>query len=189
METSGIYSDGKFNPNFLNLLAGIGARIDPYGVGGNIGIPAIEYIKAQAASERADKVAATNDAQAEQHRKLIEALQVDDGALTLPDQPGITNKKLNPDGSYTITVMPKAGGSREKTLGVVGPQGAATPAAPIGQGPIAESAQTGSAVTPPTQTIIPSQAVPGNAQTEYARRSQSLIDRTLPFIFAPRRPR
>ena len=40
------------NKNFINLLAGFGAGVDPKGVGGALGVPVIQYNRAAAAQER-----------------------------------------------------------------------------------------------------------------------------------------
>ncbi len=73
--------------NFINLLAGIGGRLDPKGVGGALGGATIAYTGAQAAQERA---ASNANAQNQQTKMLLDALDKH-GGLTPPGTPGVTS--------------------------------------------------------------------------------------------------
>src|SRR5437660_3028766 len=78
------------DPNFLSLLAGIGSRLDQYGVGGAIGGGTQEAIRAQASQRAAGSLEQkqnTADQQNAEHRKaLLDHL----GGLTHPQAAGPT---------------------------------------------------------------------------------------------------
>lgn len=91
--------------NFLSLLSGIGAGLDPKGVGGAIGIPTRNAIAAQAAQERATKQAAAQNAQT---KMVIEALNRH-GGISSTDQPGINSISTNNKGGIKIDANPQSG--------------------------------------------------------------------------------
>src|SRR6266403_5260247 len=62
------------NPNFLSLLAGIGAKMDPEGVGGIIGIPTQQFIANKAAQEAGAKNLAASKELSDSHKALVSAL-------------------------------------------------------------------------------------------------------------------
>ena len=87
--------------NFLNLLAGTGARLGKGGVGEAIGVPAQQMIQSQAAQ------AAT--AKAEKERKAwLDAFTRAAGGLTPKGQPGINSIKTGNEGQLMIDTTPPA---------------------------------------------------------------------------------
>jgi hypothetical protein len=62
------------NPNFLSLLAGIGAKLDPEGVGGAIGGPTQQLIANQAAQKVGAKNLANSERLLSAHERTISAL-------------------------------------------------------------------------------------------------------------------
>ncbi len=101
--------------NFINLLAGIGSRLDPKGVGGALGGATIAYTGAQAAQERA---ASNAEAQNQQTKMLLDALN-QHGGLTPKGTPGITSATATEDGIKL-----------DVTGNLTGQGGNTTPAAP-----------------------------------------------------------
>ncbi len=63
----GVLSGLLANPDIQHLMAGIGSRIDPHGMGAAIGEPTQQMIESQAMAQAAEK-------QSEQFKMLIEAL-------------------------------------------------------------------------------------------------------------------
>jgi hypothetical protein len=57
------FSIGKLfsDPNFVNLLADIGAKLDPQGVGGALGTATQHYVSAPAAQKTGAKVPVQNE--------------------------------------------------------------------------------------------------------------------------------
>lgn len=81
------------DPNFINLLAGIGAGIDPEGAGGVIGKATQQYVQSKAAQGALEK---QDIARKEQIKQLIDL----HGGVTAPNKPGLNSIKATPSGSY-----------------------------------------------------------------------------------------
>lgn len=111
---SQLFSD----PNFLGLLAGVGARLDPEGVGGAIGVPAQQLIQGQAAQKAlgeqekrrsalttlaASSLLPDNDPRKNDFlNRAISYL----GGMTAPDKEGVTGVKVGPGGNYLLDITP-----------------------------------------------------------------------------------
>jgi hypothetical protein len=89
--------------NFLSLLAGIGAGLDPKGVGGALGNASQQAIAGQAAQERAAKQAAAQNAQT---KMVIDALN-NYGGLSPKESPGVTSLSATPEG-VKMEITPQA---------------------------------------------------------------------------------
>jgi len=112
-----LFSDPKYDPqpsalekifankNLINLLAGIGAGIDPHGVGGILGKPTQAFVSAQAASEREDKRAAQVTAQ-NKHQQLAAKMLGDYGGFSPLEQPGVNKLEVTPQGTLRMDVTP-----------------------------------------------------------------------------------
>ena len=87
------------NPAFQNLLAGIGAGLDPKGVGGAIGNATIGYNKSRQAQAA---LASPEAARAAYLDKLKETL----GGFTPKGEAGVTSLGVAPDGSVNIKLDP-----------------------------------------------------------------------------------
>jgi hypothetical protein len=90
------------DPNFLQLLAGIGAAADPEGAGGVIGKPTMNLIKSKAAQSAAAKQlesgAAERDELRQQHRELLNRL----GPITGPSEAGLNS--IKPAANRTVNI-------------------------------------------------------------------------------------
>jgi hypothetical protein len=102
--------------NFLSLLAGIGAGLDPKGVGGALGGASQQAIAAQAAQERAAKQAAAQNAQT---KMVIDALN-NYGGLSPRESPGVTSLSATPEG-VKMEITPQT----QQQEGAVAPETAA----------------------------------------------------------------
>ena len=87
------------DPNFVNLLAGIGAKLDPQGVGGALGTSTIAFNQAKAAQAAGAKTIANNARLMRSYEKVATRL----GGMTPPGVEGATSLRVNKDGSYTAT--------------------------------------------------------------------------------------
>lgn len=101
------------DPNFQSLLAGIGARLDPEGVGGALGGATTQFIQSRAAQNAVTK----QDEQRQTSNDLAVAMMLPEGeqktfflnramnrlgGLTPKGQPGVTGLTMGPDGSATL---------------------------------------------------------------------------------------
>ncbi len=94
LDTPNPFLEALKNRNVINLLAGIGSRLDPKGVGGALGGATLAFTGAQAAQERA---ASSDAAQSRQTQMLLDAISKH-GGLTPPGTPGITSAAATDDG-------------------------------------------------------------------------------------------
>lgn len=87
------------NENFLNMLAGIGAGLDPNGAGGAIGNALIAYNKSKVVERNL-----VNQSQAARawDQKLIDQ----NGGLNPSTMQGVRSFKVNEDGSRTLIIDP-----------------------------------------------------------------------------------
>jgi len=84
------------NPNFQNVLAQLGAGLDPHGVGGVLGAATQAFVKAKAAQS------ATESQEAERQQYNQQLLSILAGRMTPQGQPGVTGMKLGPDGTLKL---------------------------------------------------------------------------------------
>jgi hypothetical protein len=125
------------NKNLINLLAGVGAGIDPKGVGGVLGAPVIQFNRNVAAQERE---AAQEKKQGDANTALIDILS-GKVPLTPAGQPGArkieatdTGLKLDvdmPPGTVPTGTVP---GGTAPQLGPIAPTGAGVAPVPTPTG-------------------------------------------------------
>lgn len=141
------------NPQFLSLLAGIGARLDPQGVGGALGGAAQEYIKGKAA------LSSAQDIQARQDRRRADLMRaLGEGYHTPREVQGpttttITDKSIKETGREGDTEYTKT------TPLPAALQPNATPQAP-GDYSTAIPQNTPPVTTSPVSSTAPSRGVP-----------------------------
>jgi hypothetical protein len=156
--------------NFVNLLANFGTGLDPQGVAGALGRATTAYTGAQAAGERADKVAA---AQEQQNRLIVDALRK---GLTPPGTQGASSVSMGPGGNVKFDV------DLRDALGTP------TSAAPVAPPPVAPPVAAPAANPPPlggvTQAPPP---VPNQPTTPPANQLGDDIESLRPFYSALRR--
>jgi hypothetical protein len=97
------------NPNFINLLAGIGTNLDPQGVGGALGQPTLA-VNQSIAAQRA--LSSQEDERRKYNQQLLELLS----GITPKGVAGPSSVTINPDG-YTAKVELPGGGSAVSDLG------------------------------------------------------------------------
>lgn len=114
--TSGSTVNSVFNdPNLIQLLAGIGARLDPEGIGGALGVPAIQMSQARSAQSalagqetqrRGSNLLAMAQLMPEGEQRNMYVQQAISllGGLTPKGQPGVTGIKMAPTGGVTLDV-------------------------------------------------------------------------------------
>jgi hypothetical protein len=174
------------DPNFLALLAGIGANMDPEGPGGWIGRPAQQMINnvagQTAMAEQEEKRKGANAlAQIqlmpdgpEKDAALSQAIQMLAANPTIKGRPGATTVTRTPTG-YNI--------SAETSTGIAENQKAvATPPAPTEQIPAA--ATPPSAPAPAPVNVVPPTTVP-QAQLPATQRKPMDLRALVPFYSAP----
>ena len=159
---------GDASRNFLALLAGIGARLDPQGAGGAIGVPAQQAIASIAAQDRAKAQAAAQNAQT---KMVIEALN-QHGGISPKENPGVTSIKATPEGvQFEVTPKQDTTGleapSPTAAPAVAAPAGTSVPAAPtvpsLGVGP--EGVRPYSATRERINSLLPFYSTLLGAQT------------------------
>lgn len=101
---SGVFMPGgKINPNLIQMLAGIGAEMDPRGAGGIIGRATQNYTRNAAAQKSySDAFSQYRD----ERNRLFDVLSswgTDTRPLSPEGQRGVTSLKANPKGGVTIT--------------------------------------------------------------------------------------
>lgn len=107
-EPSTGFSIGKLfeDPNFIAMLAGVGAATDPSGVGGILGNATTTLVRNRAAQSAAAKQLEEGRLEREdmrqQHRELMQRL----GPITAPDRPGLNSIKPAKDGTVDIDIVP-----------------------------------------------------------------------------------
>lgn len=79
------------DPNFQNLLAGIGTKLDPEGVGGALGTPTTALIKSLAAQKALGKSENKRDAY---NKQLLDVLS----GMTPKGTPGLSSATVSPGG-------------------------------------------------------------------------------------------
>jgi len=132
---------------FQNLLAGIGARLDPSGLGGALGQATVGYnqsrVAAQAADERNRKIDAYNKNMLDIYNRLVGgpdtsintstygvpgsfgtqmATQTRQPIVSPPNEPGPTKIEAKPDGQIQVTGNPSTNLSRAGQT-IVGAEG------------------------------------------------------------------
>ena len=90
----GNWTDMFNDPNFINFLAGTGARMDPEGVGGALGGATQEWVQGEQAGKAAT---AQRDEQREMFALLVEAMK------------GKNKVKIDRDGGISIDPTPSLG--------------------------------------------------------------------------------
>lgn len=113
------------NRNFWSGIAGLGAAIDPTGVGGNLGKAAQAQISSQAAQERAGQQAKIQNATT---KLLLETLN-QQGGLTPKETPGVTSATATPEG-VKLEITPHPDTSSTTPIAPA-PAPADTPATPL----------------------------------------------------------
>lgn len=110
------FSLGKLfeDPNFINLLAGVGASIDPTGVGGILGNATMKLVSSKQA-QRAGEKTLNETGRDVVTRKL--------GPVTPIDREGPNSIKSNSNGSLDIDVNTRDSGKLVSTLGGYTPLG------------------------------------------------------------------
>src|SRR5712691_7535685 len=138
------------NRNFLNLLGGIAAKLDPQGAGAALGGATIAYNQAQASSERADADAASRNTQQELMTKIL----ANHGGFTPAGTPGVTKLEAKDGGGVVAHIDPELAGGGYTAQGAAPASAVAPAAAPTT--PVAPVAPTvapnagATAVTEPT---------------------------------------
>ena len=154
------------NPDFISLLAGIGQRLDPQGVGGALGGAAIDYQKAKAGQEAAKALVARNTPPTR-------------SPLTPAGVPGPTSETTttNADGTYSTTVK---GDSPPTT---VAPATAAVPTVvepPITPAtPIAPTSAAPQATSKTQMSQLPFSLAPTQGQLDFRGLSAEQIPQIL----------
>jgi len=113
------------NRDFQSLLAGVGARLDPKGPGGALGLATQQYLGMLGAREQAQKQA---DAQNAQTKLVIDAL-AKHGGFTPRDTPGVTSAQATPDGGVKLDITPPV--APAGATGGVAPVAPVAPTAPV----------------------------------------------------------
>jgi hypothetical protein len=93
-----IMPGGQINPGLLQMLAGIGAEMDPRGAGGIIGRAGINYSQMMAAEKAYNEQVAETRAN---NKKLFDVLS-SWGDMSPKGKAGPTSVQANPDGSFTV---------------------------------------------------------------------------------------
>ncbi len=169
----GVFED----PNFLQLLAGFGAGLDPKGVGGALGRSAMAYGGAVASQKRADT---QDEVQNAQVKLLLDAL-AQHGMPTPKEQPGLNNATLTPDGvkldiSTAQPLQGQGGGGSE----VSSPT-------PVSTTPsVGTDATSSTATSSPFSAPLPSLAQPASVGGGDLGRRTALIRALLPLLLGPR---
>jgi hypothetical protein len=110
------------DPNFIQMLGGIGAQMDPQGAGGILGRAAVTGSRNKAAQDLAAKMLAGRDADRAELNARQQALLDRLGPVTLPGTPGLNSYKplphgamqLNLDTGDPLKMMDELGGSTPK---------------------------------------------------------------------------
>jgi len=161
------------DPNFWNLIAGIGAGLDPEGVGGAIGRPTIAFNKSNiAAKALAEQEASRKGSNLFMLSMMLpeddprkaklreEAFNMLAGIMTPPDKKGLTSIKMGPKGNIIFDWAPADASPLE-------PQGPQT------QDTTATTSSTVGTTAPGGQPTL---------STEPRKRVQSLrLDEIVPF--------
>jgi len=104
-ETSLLYgADGRINPNLIQMLAGIGAEMDPKGAGGILGRAAIGFSRREQRGALAAKMLAGGEAERKELREMNQRLLDRLGPATLPGTPGLNSYKENSNGSLSLNI-------------------------------------------------------------------------------------
>lgn len=85
------------NPNFQSLLAGIGAKLDPQGVGGALGTATQQYVQSLAAQKALAQQETARQQQRQDVQDLIRAHMRSLGGITPPGEGGLNSVKIGPD--------------------------------------------------------------------------------------------
>jgi hypothetical protein len=177
------------NRNFLNLLAGVGADLDPEGAGGALGRATIALNKGLAAQEAKEQA----DARIDAYNQQALAFLAREGGFTPQGQRGVPLFKANPDGSFRVdlnladansplvpvTLPPQATSETQTST-------PAQTAAPTTTAPALVPETT--APTTPQQApvqISPVQPTTAPPQTSSRQSRTDLVRSLLPFYFAP----
>jgi hypothetical protein len=137
------------NPNFINLLAGIGTRLDPEGIGGILGVPT-QQINQSIAAQRA---LSSQEAQRKETNALLQRLLA---GMTPNGVEGPSSITINPDG-FTAKVETPGGGSALLDTGV----SAGAPASTTTPAPLSTSTRGSvSSYRPATGSTQLSQIIP-----------------------------
>lgn len=157
------------NRNFTNLLAGIGAKLDPNGVGGALGGATIAYNAAQASSERADTQEKTKNAQ---HEKLLQLLETH-GGPTPAGTPGLTGFKVGPKGNVIADIDPEL-----QSSGTVPAQNNTTP---VASDTTVQNAVPTTPTAPVASTVAPTATSTTIAAPTGAQGINTDIRKVIPF--------
>lgn len=142
------------NPNFQRLLAGIGSRLDPEGVGGALGSAADAYI-ANTSEQRAR--AGQENARVESNRTLGTRIG-GDARMTPPGSEGLSSIKTTPKGSVILEYDPPMGDARTQ------------PTTPQSSSQIAVTPPARPVQTPTAPTTSPTTSVPRPSSSQVSSR-------------------
>jgi hypothetical protein len=192
------------DPGTQNLLAGIGAKLDPTGVGGALGTTTVGYNQSRVAAQRAEEQEKKRNEQMTMLTRVLGTMSGDNqtgNVITPKGQPGVTSIQAKPDGSLSInadvapttmpgTQVPTTATPAGQPQAVVAPQVAPVSAAGTNvlNAGTAEAPQTLEGVTVTANREPPAAPAPApivtaaNVPDPYARTTRPFdIRSVLPF--------
>jgi hypothetical protein len=183
------------DPGFQNLLAGVGQKLDPEGVGGALGGATIAYNQSQVAAKRAEAQEKQRNEQTSMLTDVLKRMSGTESVMTPKGQPGVTSIQTKPDGSLNINADVPGPSTTQNQIattqaGAVNANPTVAPVSAAGATvlnagtPAAPQVMPGVTVTAPREPAVPAAEtapVTPVAPTQVASAQPFDIRRVIPF--------